>query len=175
MAGLLPACDHGIAPPSGSAADGVSAAETVQRLCLRDVLGDFVCGNEEFTTWEDWLQIREDGTYTRNHYSSCTGPSDQAGSVDIDGEYVVLRGPPSAALIGGRLVHLDLDTRLRVVRWDERTYLVMDGQVDYFCKLINEGREPRRSRLGTVIFLRSGDEQLEAKGRPRPWNVFRGA
>jgi hypothetical protein len=170
-AGLQPACDNGVSPPSEKMVqDAVPAAESVQGLCLRDVVGDFVCGNELLVGWEDWLQIREDSSFTKYHYNSCADYwSEIGGTATIDGEYVVLHEPQTAALIGKKLVYSSHDRRLRVVRWGERTYLVLDAQVDYFCKLINDGVEPRRTGLGSVIYLRNGDEKLEAAGKPKPW------
>jgi len=58
-----------------------------------------------------------------------------------------------------------IDTDLLPIRWNERRYLVAITKMTEFCNAINSGLEPRNSARG-LFFLREGDEEKSAKGRP---------
>jgi hypothetical protein len=57
---------------------------------------------------------------------------------------------------------------LTPVRWGARKYLIADD-IDYFCKSVNEGDEPRNNNYG-YFYIKNGDWKISVEGRPTSLN-----
>lgn len=123
------------------------------------VAGKYERGGQGF--WHDTLIVANDGCFERS-YTDCTRSWNLAGRARLEEGELVL--DPD----------WDLDTwfdassapaMYRVLRWDARTYLVQEDELQSFRFAVNHGSEPRNSWDGTVL-LRSGDWLMRPTGSP---------
>lgn len=104
------------------------------------------------------LTIHPDGTF-EYAWHGCLGLYASAqGRISVDGEGLVLE-PSRQEGEGGP------STRLRVVRWGERIYLLNEDELSGFANAINHEDEPRSDAHG-LFYLRDGDWDRPVTGAP---------
>ena len=83
------------------------------------------------------------------------------------GERTLIPPPPSGDPTIGPYVFRDTEALwLEPLRWGSRQYLILDGQMETFCRAISDGEEPRATPLGGQ-FLRVADYDKPA-GKDAP-------
>lgn len=127
---------------------------------LSSLAGQYSFGNGLNQNFE--LTIAEDGTFS---YEQATyeGPIAQAaGTVAIRGGKLVLS--PDTATVEAWPAGMGL--QLVPVAWGERQYLVPDKDIMMFVNAVNRGNEPVRQVSRGNFFLREGDLDKPAPGKP---------
>jgi hypothetical protein len=116
----------------------------------------------------DSITIGPSGEYTYFEYGCLGLYGMNYGTVKVNGNAIELEPkiPHNKDVIelAGRIAH---------VRWDKRTYLVEETQLNDFVEMVNKGYEPRGPDHW-VGYLKEGDEQLSAEGDPDLPPAFRG-
>ncbi|MCA9249967.1 MAG: hypothetical protein R3E58_00065 [Phycisphaerae bacterium] len=118
------------------------------------------------------IELNPDQTFEFT-LGECTYYQKCLGGFTLDSGVIVLESDgryPSlfSKLHDRNIVAVEWRTRRVVpIEWGERLYLVDEDKVVEFCNNVNAGYEPRSELVGWPYFLRDGDWQKPANGKPK--------
>lgn len=137
------------------------AAGPVEAVSAKELVGEYERGSglsDNLT-----LRILSEGRFNYE-VDSDIGPQEKgAGSLTTEGAMIILVRE-TESLFGE--TSTILGSRLVMISWGERLYLVEDNRLIDFVNDVNLGAEPRRDWMGGYL-LRSGDWKKEVSATPR--------
>lgn len=104
------------------------------------------------------LLLSPAGEFSFENHGCTSFPPEEQGKFREEKGLFHFEGAESEAMSG---------SRLRLVRWGERAYLIPDERLIAFANDVNQGLEPRYRAHGFHFMRRDGDEIPLASGRPR--------
>lgn len=139
-----------------------SSASAIQdkKYSLRQVAGSYSFGNGLDLNFE--LEITPDGRFNYEQASYEGLMAQASGRASVRGRTVVLA--PLAATPEAWPPGMGLE--LTPVSWGDRLYLVPDKDMVSFVNAVNRGSEPVEQVSRGTFFLREGDVDRHADGRP---------
>ena len=141
----------------------VLAAATLVELppaVVQDVTGDYYRGDGQGLSVS--LSLRPDATYSFKAGGHLGPYADAQGRFGVDAPWLILE--PSVPLTSE--AELMLPTRLLVVRWADRLYLIPEAEGANFAAHVNRREEPRSAVYGWFL-LRRSDWEKKAHGFPQ--------
>jgi hypothetical protein len=175
LGAIVAACAQWDIPASRAADQPAATVDTSGAGLPATVSGSFLRGHQGL--WNESLEIRADGTFTRSFHGDTVGPSGGGSggtsTVSREGSFLILkdeRAPNEPSADGIRPMD-----RFLIVPWDQRLYLVPDLMIPDFCNAVNNGEEPRSRELASYFFVKSGQCAAPARGRPtlpREWSSY---